>query len=116
MGKHKPTYTPHVDCGDYIVVINAEKVGLRGRRMAHATHPNFTSKILTKPYEHLTGYPGRRNIIPADQLLERKPEEILRLAARRMLPKNNLERYILNTPNLYRGTNHPHHSQVPEPV
>src|SRR5262249_132470 len=57
MGKHKPTYTPHVDCGDYIVVINAEKVRFGGRRMAHATHPNFTSKMLTKSYDHFTGYP-----------------------------------------------------------
>src|SRR5262245_30227425 len=95
MGKHKPTYTPHVDTGDYIVVINADKVRFGGRRMAHPSHPNFTSKMITKKYDHFTGYPGGRKIIPAAEFLDRKPEEILRLAVRRMLPKNKLGRHML---------------------
>ncbi len=115
MGKHKPTYTPHVDSGDFIVVINAEKVRFGGRRMAHATHPNFTSKMLSKSYDHFTGYPGGRKVIPAAEMLERRPEEILRLAVRRMLPKNKLGRHMLKKLKLYRGSQHPHQSQVPQP-
>jgi large subunit ribosomal protein L13 len=115
MGKHKPTYTPHVDSGDYIVVINAEKVRFGGRRMAHPTHPHFTSKMVSKEYDHFTGYPGGRKIIPAAEMLDRKPEEILRLAVRRMLPKNKLGRHMLKKLKLYRGTQHPHQSQVPQP-
>src|SRR5262245_36952994 len=95
MGKHKPTYTPHVDCGDYVVVINAEKVRFGGRRMAHPTHPHFTSKMLTKTYDKYTGYPGGRRVVPAAKILERKPEELLRLAVRRMLPKTTLGRHML---------------------
>ena len=115
MGKHKPTYTPHVDTGDYLVVINADKVRFGGRRMAHATHPHFTSKMVSKTYDHFTGYPGGRKIIPAAEVLERRPEEILRLAVRRMLPKNKLGRHMLKKLKLYRGTKHPHQSQVPQP-
>ena len=115
MGKHKPTYTPHVDTGDFIVVINAEKVRFGGRRMAHATHPHFTSKMNSKIYDHFTGYPGGRKVIPAAEILERRPEEILRLAVRRMLPKNKLGRHMLKKLKLYRGTKHPHQSQVPQP-
>ena len=114
-GKHKPIFTPHVDTGDFIVVINAEKVRFGGRRMAHATHPHFTSKMLTKTYDHFTGYPGGRKVIPAAEILERRPEEILRLAVRRMLPKNKLGRHMLKKLKLYRGTKHPHQSQVPQP-
>lgn len=115
MGKHKPIYTPHVDCGDFVVVINAEKVRFGGRRMAHPTHPHFTSKMASKIYDHYTGYPGGRKLRPAAELLERKPEEILRLAVRRMLPKNKLGRHMLKKLKLYRGSEHPHQAQVPQP-
>lgn len=115
MGKHKPTYTPHVDCGDYIVVINAEKVQFGGRKMSHPTHPNFTSKMLTKNYQRYTRYPAGRKVIPAAEMLERKPEEILRLAVRRMLPKTKMGRAMLKKLKLYRGTQHPHQAQVPQP-
>lgn len=115
MGKHKPQYTPHVDTGDYIVVINADKVRFGGRRMAHATHANFTSKMVSKTYDHYTGYPGGRRVIAAAELLERKPEEIIRLAVRRMLPKNKLARHMLKKLKVYRGNEHPHQSQVPQP-
>lgn len=115
MGKHKPIYTPHVDTGDFIVVINAEKIRFGGRRMAHPTHPNFTAKMLTKEYDHYTRYPGGRKVESAAQVLERRPEEILRLAVKRMLPKNKLGRHMLKKLKLYRGTEHPHQSQVPQP-
>lgn len=115
MGKHKPTYTPHVDCGDFVVVINAEKVRFGGRRMAHPTHPNFTSKMLTKTYQRYTRYPGGRKVIPAAEMIERKPEELLRLAVRRMLPKTKMGRQMLKKLKLYRGDQHPHQAQVPEP-
>lgn len=116
MGKHKPTYTPHVDCGDFVVVVNADKVKFGGRRMAHPTHPNFTAKMLSKTYDKYTGYPGGRKVIPAADLLERKPEELLRLAVRRMLPKNKLGRHMLKKLKLFRGTKHPHQAQVPQAV
>jgi large subunit ribosomal protein L13 len=115
MGKHKPTYTPHVDTGDYVVVINAEKVRFGGRRMAHATHPNFTSKMQTKTYQRYTGHPGGRKLTTAAEYLERRPEEILRLAVRRMLPKNKLGRHMLKKLKVYKGTEHPHQAQVPLP-
>lgn len=116
MGKHKPTYTPHVDCGDYVVVVNADKVRFGGRRVAHPTHPNFTSKMLTKEYDHFTGHPGGRKIRSAADVLERTPEKILMLAVRRMLPKNKLARHMLKKLKLYRGTAHPHQAQCPQPL
>jgi large subunit ribosomal protein L13 len=115
MGKHKPIYTPHVDTGDYIVVINAEKVRFGGRRVSHPTHPNFTSKMLTKTYDHYTGHPAGRKVVPAAELLERKPEQILRLAVRRMLPKTKMGRQMIKKLKLYRGTAHPHQAQAPRP-
>ena len=116
MGKHKPTYTPHVDCGDFVVVVNCEKVRFGGRRMAHPTHPNFTSKMVTKQYQRFTGYAGGQKSTSAAELLERRPEEILRQAVRRMLPKNKLGRAMLKKLKLYRGGEHPHQAQVPQPV
>lgn len=115
MGKHKPQYTPHVDVGDFIVVVNAEKVRFGGRRMAHPTHPNFTAKMLTKQYDYYTGYPGGRKVVPAAEMLEKRPEDILRLAVRRMLPKNKLGRHMLKKLKVYKGNEHPHQSQVPTP-
>ena len=115
MGKHKPIYTPHVDTGDFIVVINAEKVRFGGRRMAHPTHPNFTAKMLSKEYDHYTRYPGGRKVLSAAQVLERRPEEILRLAVRRMLPKNKLAVAMLAKLKVYTGSDHPHQAQMPEP-
>ncbi len=115
MGKHKPTYTPHVDCGDFIVVINAEKVRFGGRPMAHPTHPNFTAKMLTKTYQRYSRYPNGLKLTPAAEMIERKPEEVLRLAVRRMLPKTKMGRQMLKKLKLYRGDKHPHQAQVPEP-
>ena len=62
MGKHKPSYTPHVDCGDYVIVVNVERVRFSGTALAHPTHPGFTEKMLNKTYERYTGYPGGRRI------------------------------------------------------
>ncbi len=113
MGKHKPSYTPHVDCGDYLVILNAEKVRFSGKSLSHPTHPYFTTKMLTKTYDHYTGYPSGRKIKTAADLLESKPEEILREAVRRMLPKNKLGRQMLKKLKIYVGTGHPHQAQNP---
>ena len=114
MGKHKPTYTPHVDCGDFLVVINAEKVRFSGAEAAHPDHPNFTTKMHTKVYEHYTGYPGGRRFETAASLIDRRPEMILREAVRRMLPKNKLASKMLKKLKLYAGTEHPHQAQNPQ--
>ncbi|MFO1093597.1 MAG: 50S ribosomal protein L13 [Planctomycetaceae bacterium] len=113
MGKHKPTYTPHVDCGDFVIVTNVEKVRFSGAPVAHASHPYFTQKMLVKEYDRFTGYTDGRKVQTAAQLLERKPEEILRLAVRRMLPKSKLGRHMLEKLKLYAGPNHPHQAQMP---
>jgi len=113
MGKHKPTYTPHVDCGDYLIVINAERVRFSGKPLAHERHPYFTSKMLAKTYERYSGYPGGRHVQTAAEVWERKPEAILREAVRRMLPKNKLGRKMLSKLKLYIGPDHPHQAQRP---
>ncbi|MCA9075695.1 MAG: 50S ribosomal protein L13 [Planctomycetaceae bacterium] len=113
MGKHKPTYTPHVDTGDFVIVVNADKVRFTGQPLAHDTHPYFTKKMLTRTYEKYSGYPGGRTIKTAADLLENKPEKILREAVRRMLPKNKLGRHMLKKLKLYAGPNHPHQAQEP---
>ncbi len=102
-GKHKPTFTPYLDTGDFVVVINADKVRLTG------------SKLKKKLYHHYTGYPGGLKAIQAEKLLATKPTEVLRLAVKRMLPKNALNRKILGKLKLYAGTEHPHQAQQPQP-
>ena len=101
-GKHKPTFTPHADTGDFIVVINAEKVSLTGAK--------WDKKIY---YRH-TGYVGGLKEITAGKLLEKKPEDIIRLAVKRMLPKNSLGRRQLKKLKIYVGPDHPHQAQQPE--
>jgi large subunit ribosomal protein L13 len=103
MGKHRPTYTPHVDSGDFVVVINAEKVKFSGNKMEQ------------KQYTWYTGYPGLRSETAATRL-ERRPEQILREAIRRMLPKSKLGRQMLSKLKIYRGADHPHQAQNPEPM
>ena len=115
MGKHKPIYTPHVDCGDCVIVVNADRIRFSGKPLAHATHPYFSTKMLKKTYERYTGYPSGRRITTAARLLEKKPETILREAVRRMLPKNKLGERMLRKLKLYCGTDHPHQAQRPEP-
>jgi len=114
MGKHKPEYTPHVDCGDYIIVLNAEKVRFSGKSLSHPEHPNFTTKMAKKIYERYTGYPGGRRFKTGTQMLEQHPERIITEAVRRMLPKNMLARHMLKKLKVYAGTEHPHQSQQPE--
>ncbi len=101
-GKHKPIFTPHADTGDFIVVINADKVTLTGAK--------WDKKI----YYRYSGYVGGLKQISARKLLEKKPEEILRLAVKRMLPKNSLGRRQLTKLKIYAGPDHPHEAQKPE--
>lgn len=103
-GKHKPTFTPHVDGGDFVVVVNAEKVKLTGR------------KLQEKVYYWHTGYPGGIKSATAAQMLERKPEWVVQKAVQRMLPKNPLGRRMLKKLKVYRGPGHPHAAQRPEPL
>lgn len=102
MGKHKPTYTPHVDCGDFIVVINCEKVVFTGQKWDQ------------KLYRHHTGYIGGLVEEKASRLLRRFPDRVLRQAVRRMLPKTKLGRKMLKKLKIYAGTDHPHGAQGPE--
>lgn len=102
MGKHRPTYTPHVDTGDFIVVINAEKVVMTGNKWDQ------------KKYTWYTGHPGLRSET-AGERLERRPELILTEAVRRMLPKNKLAVKMLSKLKVYAGGEHPHQAQLPEP-
>ncbi|HMO14340.1 MAG TPA: 50S ribosomal protein L13 [Pirellulaceae bacterium] len=102
MGKHRPNYTPHVDTGDFVVVTNADKVVLTGR------------KAEQKEYTWYTGYPGLRKENVARRL-SRRPELILHEAVRRMLPKNKLGRVMLSKLKVYAGPDHPHASQSPAP-
>lgn len=103
MGKHRPQYTPHVDCGDYVIVVNAEKVGMTGRKM-DARH-----------YTWYTGHPGLRLESYADRR-DRKPEDLIYHAVRRMLPKNKLAYQMIRKLKIYRGPDHPHAAQQPEPM
>ena len=102
MGKHRPTYTPHVDTGDYIVVVNADKLTFSGNKWDQ------------KEYTWYTGYPGLRKVNAATRR-DRKPELILHEAVRRMLPKNKLGRRMLSKLKVYAGADHPHQAQNPQP-
>jgi large subunit ribosomal protein L13 len=101
MGKHRPTYTPHVDTGDFVIVTNAEKVKLTGK------------KLDKKVYTWYTGYPGLRSETAARRL-EDHPERILYDSVRRMLPKNKLGRKMLSKLKIFTGPDHPHQAQQPE--
>ena len=101
-GKHKPVFTPHMDTGDFVVVINAKKVHMTGRKL--------TNKIY---YRH-TGYPGGLKSMTAEEMLKKKPENIIKLAVQGMLPKNKLGRKQLTKLKVYSGSNHPHKAQTPK--
>ena len=101
-GKHKPEYTPHVDTGDYIVVLNAEKVRVTG------------NKTTQKMYHHHTGYPGGLKSMPFDKLRDKAPERIIESAVRGMLPKNPLGRAMFRKLKVYAGAEHPHTAQQPQ--
>ena len=103
-GKNKPEFTPHVDTGDYIVVINAEKVNLTG------------NKLKDKVYYRHSGYPGGIKSTTAEDLQAKKPEELIRLAVKGMLPKNRLGRKVFKKLKVYAGAEHPHQAQQPKPI
>ena len=101
-GKHNPEFTPHVDTGDWVIVINAEKIVLTGR------------KLDQKMYYRHSGYIGGLKQMTAKELLEKKPEELVRSAVKGMLPKNKLGRRLFKKLKVYTGSNHPHEAQQPE--
>lgn len=104
MGKNKPAYTPFLDVGDHVVIINAEKVVFTG------------NKLKDKVYRHHTGWPGGLKEIAAEKLMQRHPERILEQAIRGMLPKNKLGRKMGKKLKVYAGSDHPHQAQQPEPL
>ena len=116
MGKHRPEYTPHVDTGDYVVVINADKVRFTGRAVKHDKYQYNSKKMMTKEYVRYTGWPGGQRRVKAIDLWEKKPTEVLKLAVKRMLPKNALARHMLDKLKLFTGPNHSHQAQQPVPL
>lgn len=101
-GKHKPIFTPHVDCGDYVVVINAEKVKVTGK------------KLEDKEYKRHSGYPGGLKTVTLEKMLEEKPENVMVHAVKGMLPKGKLGRQMLKKLRVYKGAEHDHSAQKPE--
>jgi large subunit ribosomal protein L13 len=103
-GKNKPDFTPHVDTGDYVVVINAKKVNLTG------------NKLKDKVYYRHSGYPGGIKSMTAEDLKAKRPEDLVRLAVKGMLPKNRLGRKLFKKLKVYAGAEHPHQAQQPKPI
>ena len=100
-GKRKPIYTPHVDTGDYVIVLNADKIKLTGQKWSD------------KKYIYHTGYPGGLKEIPYKELVKRDPTKLVRLAVKGMLPKNSMGRAMIKKMKLFTGTEHPHEAQMP---
>ena len=103
-GKHKPMFTPHLDTGDYVIVVNADKVRLTG------------NKAENKAYFRHSGYMGGERFIPFKDMLEKHPDRVIDLAVKGMLPKNNLGRLMRRKLKVYAGPAHPHEAQQPEPL
>ena len=103
-GKRKPQYTPHVDTGDFVIVVNAEKISVSG------------NKRTEKRYYRHSGYPGGIKSRTLEEMLERRPEEVIRLAVKGMLPRNRLARKQLTKLKVYAGPDHPHVAQKPTPM
>jgi large subunit ribosomal protein L13 len=103
-GKRKPDYTPHIDVGDFVVVVNAEKISVTGKKREE------------KRYYRHSGYPGGLRSRTLDEMLERRPEEVMRLAVKGMLPRTRLGRAQLRKLKVYAGPDHPHAAQKPEPM
>jgi len=104
MGKHKPEFTPHVDTGDYVIVINADKIRFTG------------NKLEDKKYQRYSGYPGGQKERTAAEMLEKKPGDVVEIAVRGMLPKSKLGRAMFKKLFVYAGSEHPHTAQQPEPL
>jgi large subunit ribosomal protein L13 len=104
MGKNKPTYTPHVDVGDYVVVVNAEKVRVTG------------AKAEQKNYNWYSGYPGGHKYLSFAKAIEKKPEWVIETAVRKMLPKTQMGRNALKKLKVFRGPDHEHHAQQPRKI
>lgn len=103
-GKHKPTYTPHVDSGDFVVVTNVEKIRVTGKK----------ADVLE--YDTYSRHPGGRKVYSLDEMRSKHPEKLIELAVRRMLPKSKMGRNILGHLKCYRGSEHPHAAQQPKPL
>ncbi|MBE7176904.1 MAG: 50S ribosomal protein L13 [Mucilaginibacter polytrichastri] len=103
-GKHKPSFTPHVDCGDNVIVINADKVKLTG------------NKFSQKEYVSYTGYPGGQRFISPKELMAKHPTRVVEKAVRGMLPKNRLGRALFGNLHVYAGGEHPHQAQNPKTI
>lgn len=101
-GKHKPIYSPHQDAGDFVVVVNAEKIKVTG------------NKLKDKIYYRHSGYPGGQKATSLEQMLQKHPERVVELAVKRMLPKNSLGRKMFMKLKVYSGPDHPHKAQMPE--
>lgn len=104
MGKNKPTYTSHIDTGDYVVVVNADKIRVTGK------------KAESKEYDYYTHFPGGHKYVSFAEMMAKKPEKVIELAVRRMLPKNKLGRVMLKKLKVYRGGEHEHQAQSPEKI
>lgn len=101
-GKNKPSFTPNADCGDHVIVLNAEKIELTGDKMAN------------KEYQFYSGHPGGKRIVKAADMLRRKPEFLIEKAVKGMLPKNKLGRQVFGNLHVYTGATHPHEAQQPK--
>ncbi|HPS54283.1 MAG TPA: 50S ribosomal protein L13 [Sedimentisphaerales bacterium] len=104
MGKTKPTYTPNVDTGDYVVVVNAEKIKVTGK------------KAEVKEYDYYTHFPGGHKYVSFAEMMEKKPEKVIELAIRRMMPKNKLAEAMMKKLKVYRGPEHENQAQKPEKI
>lgn len=102
MGKNKPEYTPHTDTGDFVVIVNADKIQVTG------------NKAETKEYDHYTKYPGGYRTVSFREMMERKPEKVVEMAVRRMLPKTKMGTKMLTKLKIYRGSEHENQAQQPE--
>jgi large subunit ribosomal protein L13 len=108
LGKHKPTFTPGVDLGDFVIVVNAERIAVTGTRT--------TSKLDSKKYYRHSGYPGGLTVTTLRQMLAKHPERVIQKAVWGMLPHNRLGRKLLKRLKVYAGPEHPHAAQKPQPI
>ncbi|MEZ6127449.1 MAG: 50S ribosomal protein L13 [Planctomycetaceae bacterium] len=113
MGKHKATYTPHIDCGGAVIVTNVDKVTFTGGEMTHPDVPYYSTKMAVKTYQNYSGFPSGLRVRSAVNVWKTAPDRILREAVRRMLPKSKLGRQMLKKLKLFVGPEHTHQAQTP---